>query len=257
MNKKYIYLNNYPGGSGLNDVKDRITEFFKMSIILHLIPILPNVCLSNRHTRKQKSMLFDYIKIPEFVCKTMPSNTEEIFFWNITTFLPLDKLYLKHKKEIHELNFNLEFLDKYKQIASEIVNSLDSPLCCLHVRRGDYLNIHNSLHYTTSPKHIRDVLAKHGDKFTVCYIKSNEKNVHFFDELKKDFNIKLFTDFPILKNIYNSGDNYALYSIECCIRDLSYIKISTFNTTESEQCWLPNFDKTFFIDYLDNHKGYQ
>ena len=58
MNKKYIYLNNFSGGSGLNDVKDRITEFFKMSIILHLIPILPNVCLSNYHTRKQKSMLF-------------------------------------------------------------------------------------------------------------------------------------------------------------------------------------------------------
>lgn len=257
MSKKYIYLNNFSGGSGLNDVKDRITEFFKLSIILKLIPILPIVCLSNYHTKQKNNMLFDYIKIPEFVCKNMPSNREEIFFWNVTTWLPDDKLYLKYKTEIQTLNFNLEFLDKYKEIALEIVNKLKSPLCCLHVRRGDYLNIHNSLHYTTSPTHIRDVLKKHKGKFNICYIKSNEKNVHFFDELKNDFNIKLFTDFPILKNIYDSGDNYALYSIECCIRDLSHIKISTFNTTESEQCWLPKFDKHFFIDYLDNHKGYQ
>lgn len=60
-----------------------------------------------------------------------------------------------------------------------------------------------------------------------------------------------------LQEIYDSRDNYALYTIECCIRDLADIRISTFNTTQSEPCWLPNNDINFFNDYLDEHKGYQ
>ena len=31
-NKKYIYLNNWNGGSGLNDVKDRFTEYIKLTL---------------------------------------------------------------------------------------------------------------------------------------------------------------------------------------------------------------------------------
>ena len=61
----------------------------------------------------------------------------------------------------------------------------------------------------------------------------------------------------MLKQIYDSGDNYALYSIECCIRNLCDIKISTLNTKQAELCWLPNNDGNFFDDYLDEHKGYQ
>jgi hypothetical protein len=75
-----------------------------ISLILNLTPILPNVSLSDYHTGKKNNMLFDYIKIPEFVCKTMPSNKEEIFFWDAFHWLPEDKLYLKHKKEIHEFH---------------------------------------------------------------------------------------------------------------------------------------------------------
>ncbi len=93
--------------------------------------------------------------------------------------------------------------------------------------------------------------------FEDCYIKTNETNLSFFDKLKNDFNVKFFTDFDILKEIYDSGDNYALYSVECCMRDLCDIKISTFNTSYSEPCWLPNHDINFFNDYLDNNKGYQ
>ena len=65
----------------------------------------------------------------------------------------------------------------------------------------------------------------------------------------------MFNDFPVLNQFID--DNYALYTIECCICNLCNIKISTFNTTKSEPCWLPNNDIHFFNDYLDNHKGYQ
>ena len=45
-------------------------------------------------------------------------------------------------------------LKKYKLIALEIVQQIPKPLCVVHVRRGDYLNIHKTLHTTTSPENI-------------------------------------------------------------------------------------------------------
>ncbi len=256
INKKYIYLNNYFYTAGLNDIKDRFTEYLKLSRILNLTPILPKIYLANFHTKKSDNLLTDYIAVPDFVCINMPENKDEIFYWNLTNqFIPNDQLYLKYETQIKEYILNIEFLDKYKNIANEILVELDKPLCVLHVRRGDYLNIHQSLHYTTSPSNIENILKKYD--FKVCYIKTNEFNLDFFSPLKNDFNIKFFKDFPKLKEIHDSGDNYALYVIECCIRDLANIRISTFNTTKSESCWLPNNDPKFFIDYLDEHKGYQ
>lgn len=255
-NKKYIYLNNWNGGSGLNDVKDRFTEYIKLSMILNLIPIIPKIYLSNFHTRKQNSLLTDYIEIPENACVGFPLEEEKIFVWNVTdTFIPRDELYMKYRDEIMNLKYSIDFLEKYKKIAFDVVQQMKRPICVVHVRRGDFLEIHGSLNYTTSPENIKHILQKY--HFETCYIKTNESEMGFFDELKKDFKIKMFTDFDILKKIYDSGDNYALYSIECCIRNLCDIKISTFNTTQSEACWLPNNDIHFFDDYLDDHIGYQ
>ncbi len=240
----------------MNDLKDRFTEYIKVSIILNLIPIMPVIYLSDVHTKKTHNLLTDYIDIPKFVCTEFPSNTDEIFYWDLTNnFIPCDDLYHTHREQILNLKLNIGFLEKYKIIASEVIRQLKKPICVVHVRRGDYLNIRNSLHYTTSPENIKNVLKKYN--FGDCYIKTNETDLSFFDELKTTLNVKFFTDFDILKEIYNSGDNYALYSVECCIRDLCDIKISTFNTTYSEPCWLPNHDINFFNDYLDNNKGYQ
>ena len=254
--KKYIYLHNFTYSAGLNDLKDRFTEYLKISKILNLIPILPTIYLTDFHTKKQNNLLTDYIEVPEFVCKTMPSNIEEIYFWSPTNqFIPNDMFYIKYRKEIENYKLNVEFLQKYKIIANQIVEQMQRPICVVHVRRGDYFGRCPSLKYTTTPSNIKNVLQKH--KFNVCYIKTNEPNLDFFSELKNYFNIKFFYDFNILKEIYDSGDNYALYSIECCIRNLADIKISTFNTTNSESCWLPNNDPNFFNDYLDENKGYQ
>lgn len=110
---------------------------------------------------------------------------------------------------------------------------------CSSRKKRDYLNIHDSLNYTTSPENIINKLKKY--KFETCYIKTNEPDLTFFDKLKI-YNVKFFKDFDMLKQIYDSGDNYALYSIECCIRNLCDIKISTLNTKQAELCWLPNND---------------
>ena len=109
------------------------------------------------------------------------------------------------------LNMDINFLEKYKKIAIDVVQSLKKPVCVVHVRRGDYLNIHNSLNYTTSSKNIKNILDKY--KFNDCYIKTNETDLSLFDELKQYYNVKFFKDFSILQEIYDSGDNYALYSV--------------------------------------------
>ena len=122
------------------------------------------------------------------------------------------------------------------------------PLCVIHVRRGDYLNIHASLKQTTTPEHINKVLKRH--TFQEGYLKTNEDPAFF-----KDVNVKKYTDFSSLTELQD--DNYALYAVECCIRDMADIRISTFNTTKAEPWWLPYHDAHFFHDYLDEHSGYQ
>jgi hypothetical protein len=36
------------------------------------------------------------------------------------------------------LNMDINFLEKYKKIAMDVVQSLKKPVCVVHVRRGDY-----------------------------------------------------------------------------------------------------------------------
>ena len=255
--KKYICLNTQNlAQNGLNDMKDRFTEYLKLSKILSLTPILPKIKLSDNHTSKKDNYLTDYIDIPDFVIQYHPIDENEIFYWNLTSdFIPNDDLYKKYAGQIHDYVLNIIFLDKYKKIAEEIIDSLKKPICIVHVRRGDYLSIINSLNYTTKPEHISDVLRKYN--FNNCYIKTNEFDPNFFDSLKIEFNVKLFCDFPILQKIADSGDNYALYCVECCMRDLCDIRISTFNTKNKELCWLPNNDPDYFTDYLDETHGFQ
>ena len=163
--------------------------------------------------------------------------------------------FIEYKEQIMNLKFNINYLEKYKKIALEVVQQLKRPICIVHVRRGDYLNLRHSLIKNTSPENIIKVLKKYN--FEDCYIKTNENNLNFFDDLKKCYDVKFYKDFKILQEIHDSGDNYALYAVECCIRDLCDIKISTFDTTKSEPCWLPNNDINFFNDHLDYNKGYQ
>lgn len=249
--KKYIYLNNFSYLAGLSDLKDRFTDYMKISILLSLIPILPKIYLLDSHTNKPNNLLMDYIKVPDFVCREFPENKEEVFYWNLTNrFIPNDELYQFYEPQLIRLKFFIEYQDKFKEMAAEVVSQMKRPLCVVHVRRGDYLNLLSSLQETTSPSHIQQVLARHN--FQDCYLKTNEDS-SFFDGLP----VLRYVDFPALKKIKESGDNYALYAVECCIRDMADLRISTFNTTLAEPWYLPNHDAHFFHDYLDEHKGYQ
>jgi hypothetical protein len=135
LNKKYIILNNYKGGNGLNDMKDRFTEFIKLSIILNLIPILPEIHLADFHTKKKNNLLTDYIEIPDFVSKEIPLEKEQIFFWNLTSrFILYDKLFIEYKEQIMNLKFNINYLEKYKKIAKKINEDL------IKIQKSGYSN---------------------------------------------------------------------------------------------------------------------
>jgi hypothetical protein len=259
-NKKYIVLHySLAGGNaGLNDMKDRFVEFLKISKILNLIPILPNFYLTTSHTNKQNNLLSDYIETPDFVYKELPANAkeEEVFHWHVGTFLPNDKLIINNREQMDVTEIKLEYSKKYENIALDIISQMEKPICVVHIRRGDYLGILGSLHHTTKPENITNILKKYN--FKTCYIHTNEKDLSIFDELLYEYNVKFFKDFPVLEKIYyDEGDNYALYTIECCIRDYADIRISTFNTTSAPKTSLPNNDKYYFHDYLDDNTGYQ
>jgi hypothetical protein len=253
MREKYIVLE-LSRRNGLTDMKDRFTEFLKISRFMGLIPILPTIYLSSQHTSKEKSILIDYIEIPDFVLSKLPKGTDrsEIFFWIPTDYFN-DILFRRYRERIENDSFIVEFKQCYRELAEKIVATMARPICCVHVRRTDYLEIHPTLEADTSQLNIESVLNKY--RFSTCYIMTSEKDTHFFDSLKNKFTIKLYTDFPELSSLLQ--DNYALYAVECCIRALSDIRISTFNTKNRHPSVLPNNDRNFFCDSLSEIEGFQ
>jgi len=253
MREKYIVLE-LPRQNGLTDMKDRFTEFLKISRFMGLIPILPRILLSSLHTSKENSILTDYIEIPDSVLSELPKHTDraEIYFWIPADYFN-DLLFRRYREKIENDSFTVQFKQCYRELAENIVATMARPICCVHVRRTDYLEIHSSLDADTSPVNIERVLEKYN--FSACYIMTSEKDTHFFDSLKDKFTIKLYTDFPELCALVK--DNYALYAVECCIRALSDIRISTFNTKNRHPSVLPNNDPTFFCDSLSEIEGFQ
>lgn len=253
MREKYIVLE-LPRINGLTDMKDRFTEFLKISRILNLIPIRPTILLSPYHTSKENSILTDYIEIPDFVLSELPAGIDraEILYWIPTDYFN-DLLFRRCKERIDNDSFSVQFKRCYRELAEKIVATMARPLCCVHVRRTDYLEIHPSLDVDTRPLNIESVLNKY--TFSTCYIMTSEKDTHFFDTLKSTFTLKLYTDFPELCALVK--DNYALYAVECCIRDLSDIRISTFNTKNSHPSVLPKNDSMYFCDSLSELEGFQ
>jgi len=263
--KKYIILDivkNAPFAAcyenrGLTDMKDRLTEFLKLAKALRLQVVMPQIILSDKHSTKKGAMLADYIDIPkEFpVLSQLPKNTSSSEIFIFSPECPLfshTQLYRDHKSQIDKIKLYIPYKSKYKSIAEEIVNSLRRPLCTIHVRRGDYLGIHESLIETTKSENIAKHLANH--TCSDIYIMTNEKSTTFFESLRISHGVKQYFDFEPLIAL---KDNYELYCVECYILMLSDIRISTFDTSESKKEFMPYLNPQFFHDNLDKHKGYQ
>lgn len=62
--------------------------------------------------------------------------------------------------------------------------------CALHVRRGDKLEEVEGLDEATQPGAIIEKIKPHCEPGRTLFLATNEKNEHFFDDLKQYWNLK-------------------------------------------------------------------
>ncbi len=250
ISEKYFMLDdNYKISAGLSHHMSNMNAFLSLAQELKKTPILPKFYLAGHHNNNKtfRSNFSKYLEIPKNVLTELPKNTPKD---QVEIYLPksdlirLDNYYQKNlpKSEYKSFDWNKELFKK----AQKIVDQMKRPILCMHVRRGDMLNIKNKLINDTSTENIKNVLnkIKKEKKFETVYIMTNENDKKYFDALK-NFNIKLFFDFPDLEKI-QKNDNYELFVIENCILKLSDIKVSTLKT-----------NRKIYDYYLSEEPGWQ
>ena len=106
------------------------------------------------------------------------------------------------------------------------------PACyaCLHVRWVPYMH---DLNHAAKPKNICAVLERAIPRGSKLYIMSDINNPTYFNFLRKDYQIYLYHDFPMLKQLVSGEngtptDNAMLYSIEKNILQYANRKIIPF-----------------------------
>jgi hypothetical protein len=104
--------------------------------------------------------------------------------------------------------------------------------CALHVRRGDKLREarYPNLARDTSPEHIHATLKRIVPAGGHIYILTDERAPGYFDNLKQDYEVFRYCDFPALRALIESSepDNYLLYEVEQLLFDGAVTRIHTF-----------------------------
>jgi len=249
--QKYIIIDSrYNIIAGLSHQVSNLYSFLNLAKKLGKIPIMPNFYLSGFHNNNKqiKANFTKYFDIPNNILLELPKNIDKN---DVEIYLPqheiirLDSYYIKNnpKKYYTKFNWNKNIYKK----AQQVIQKLEKPILCMHIRRGDMIFIKNKLIYDTSINNIYNILnkIKNEKSFKTVYIMTNEKQTNYFDMLKNKFNIKLFIDFQELKSI-EKEDNYELFCIEKCIMELANIRVSTFKTNNK-----------YYHYYLSNETGFQ
>ena len=191
-----------------------------------LIPVIPNSILSGGHNNGQEKLLIDYIDLPPEFVKSVPGDASEVTTYMWSGFPCIGK----------EIRTHFPFKEQFKAVAKIIVDKMPRPICSVRVRRTDMILVRPESDLTVQD--INNVLSKYG--YASLYLMTDEKNPRFFDGIERKYQS---FDFPELANI---KDNYALFAIECCIRDLCDIRIGMFTTHD---------DTEYFHGYLCNIFG--
>lgn len=100
---------------------------------------------------------------------------------------------------------------------------------CIHVRRGDKLNLKEcpGVNKKTRPEYLIKYLLKYISKGENLYVMSNEKEPNYFKPLENIFNLFTYKDFPEFVTLIQA-DNYLLFSVENEIMKHAKTKIKTF-----------------------------
>jgi hypothetical protein len=191
-----------------------------------LIPIIPNLILTGGHNNGNQKLLIDYIDLPADFVNSAPTDATSIDIYTYSSFPCIAEM----------IRTYFPFKERFKAIARTIVDQMQPPICCVRVRRTDMLLVRPNTDLTVQD--INNVLSKYS--YGSVYIMTDEKNKQYFDGIEKK---KQFFNFPELSNI---NDNYELFSIECCIRDLCDIRIGMFTMHD---------DTEYYHDYLCDIEG--
>ena len=247
--KKYLkFVSNI--NVGLSHHTSNLQSMMREAYSRNLILILPKFKLSGQHNRGKQlqsdlSKYYDYdnftvngTKIKILKDDSNIDKSQKIIIKDNLGNLSKSKKLIYDRNKTYKLN-----LPKSKDIV-EIGNRISKKIgkyACVHVRRGDMLNLKKNLNIETKSKNILDKLSNFNIK--KVYIMTDEKNLNVFNEVKDVYDTYFFTNFEELKSI---DDNYFLYFVEKVIMENAEIRISTFKT-----------NKDYYNDYLSEHKGFQ
>jgi len=242
-------LTNIMNDQGISALMSVLKHFTKLSNYLGLIPIYPNLILSKHHNNGKETLLSDYIIIPESILLTTPidATCDNTLVWVVKNNWPLfDLFYKQYADKITKVpHIPVPYKSTFDEIGKRITDTFARPLCCVHVRRTDYLSRRSSLDNDTQPQHIQKTIEALNKEIKSLYIMTDEPDPNYFNILKSSYNLIQFSDIPELVQI-KTKDNYELYLVEDCIRKYSDIRISTFKTNNS-----------FYQAYLSEYTGAQ
>jgi hypothetical protein len=187
-----------------------------------LIPVISNLILSAGHNNGEAKNLIDYIDFPDEFVKNTSTIEKDSVKYIYDALLP---------RPVEIIRTHFPFKGRFKAIAKTIVDQMPKPICCIRVRRTDMLIVRPETNLTVQD--INNVLLKH--TYASVYIMTDEKNKNFFNGIENKYQA---FDFPELAKI---TDNYELFAIECCMRDICNIRIGMFTTHD---------DTEYFHDYL-------
>jgi hypothetical protein len=127
--KKYLVLEiKKLSVAGLTDTRDRFVEFLKISRLLGLTPVLPDMSLASHHSDKRNCLLQHYIEVPGWVVPCVPWFTPwwKILRWNPTAaWLPDDSLLKKHAREVADLDIPIKWNSRCQDVARQVVSQMN------------------------------------------------------------------------------------------------------------------------------------
>ena len=138
-----------------------------------------------------------------------------------------------YNREGEHVRVRLFSQPQHRQLAEEVVNALGADHYALHVRRGDRRRQWRGYNEMTKPQAIIERIRGLVPQGATLYLMSDEPDEHFFDPLKRHWQLARHWDFPQLERLVNQPnpllvDNNALFLTEGLIYCRAKTKIGTY-----------------------------
>jgi len=152
-------LSNVKPSQGISALQSVFTEFLKLAKYLDLKPLYPEFILSGHHNSGKSTSFLKYIDLPDYIhieseCDSTKENT---FIWIVEhEWMLYDEFYKNYKEDIRSITIKPSFSLKkeFELLGKKIIETFERPICCIHVRRTDYLRCRPSTNKTTTAEAI-------------------------------------------------------------------------------------------------------